>query len=75
MTAMRVQPDEGPPVYLLPGGSRVTDEEAIDGILEIAILKLRASNQEAPARPKSYAITQLQDALLWLTAFDRGEIR
>ena len=75
MTGIRVQPDEGPPETLLPGGSRITDEEPPIGLIEAAVLRLRISNQASPARAKSYAITQLQDAVLWLTAFEEGRIK
>lgn len=75
MTGIRVEPDNGPPETFLPGGSRVTDEETAETLIELAVLRLRASNRVAPARPKSHAITQLQDALLWLNAFEEGKIR
>lgn len=75
MTGIRVEPDSGPPETFLPGGSRVTDEETAETLIELAISRLRASNRIAPARPKSHAITQLQDAVLWLNAFAEGTIR
>lgn len=75
MTSIRVQPDDGPPETLLSGGSHVTDEETALTLLELAIQRLRASNRVEPARPKSHAITQMQDAALWLKAYENGDIR
>lgn len=75
MTGIRVEPADGPPETLLPGGSRVSDEETAETLLELAIMKIRVSNRAAPARPKSHAITQCQDALLWLNAYAEGKIR
>lgn len=75
MTVMRVQPDDGPPETLLSGGSRVSDAETAADLVEVAIQHARAANRLSPTRPRSYAITQMQDALLWLRAYERGEIR
>lgn len=75
MTAIRVEPDSGPPETFLPGGSRVTDAETPQALVSEAVRRLRVSNRADPARPKSHAITQLQDAVLWLEAYAEGKIR
>ena len=72
---LRVQPDEGPPVEFLEGGSRLTIEENPEALIKAAAVRLRASNKVSPARPKSVAITHLDEALLWLGAYERGEIK
>ena len=72
---LRVQPDSGPPREYLPGGSQLSDEESPVELVKSTIARLRASNKAAPARPKSIAITHLEEALLWLRAYERGEVR
>ena len=72
---LRVQPDDGPPVEFLAGGSRLTTDETPEALIRSAVVRLRASNKASPARPKSVAITHLDEALLWLGAYERGELR
>lgn len=72
---LRVQPDAGPPFEFLEGGSRLTLDEDPRALVVAAITRLRASNRAAPARPKSIALTALEDAQLWLHAYERGEVR
>lgn len=75
MTSIRVEPDSGPPVDLLEGGSQVTDAERPETILPIVIAKLRRANRESPARPISLAITHCEEALNWLHALERSKAR
>lgn len=72
---IRVQPDEGPPVEFLQGGSRLVVDEDPAELVRAAIARLRLSNRQSPARPKSLAITHCEEALLWITALSRGEVR
>lgn len=66
MTSLRVEPDNGPPVSFLPGGSSVTeDEDALD-ILSMAVTRLKQTNKVTPAREISLAITRAQEAIGWL---------
>jgi len=73
--SLRVQPDSGPPVEFLEGGSRLTADETPETLIKSAVTRLRASNKLSPARPKSVAITHLDEALLWLGAYTRGELK
>jgi hypothetical protein len=73
--SLRVQPDSGPPIEFLEGGSRLTFEESPEALIRAAVIRLRASNKQTPARPKSVAVTHLDEALLWLGAYTRGEIK
>lgn len=73
---LRVEPDNGPPVEFLSGGSRLTFEEQPEELIQAAVTRLRSLNRGAgAARPRSAAITKLDEALLWLRAFSRGEVR
>lgn len=72
---LRVEPDNGPPVELLPGGSRLSLDEEAEPLIVAALSRLRASNRKDAARPKSIAIRSCEDALLWLRAYGRGEVR
>jgi hypothetical protein len=68
MTSIRVQPDVGPPVDFLSGGSQITDEERPEVILPVVIAKLRQINRATPAREVSLAITHAEESLHWLVA-------
>lgn len=72
---LRVQPDNGPLVEFLPGGSSLTSGEDPIDLIKSAVARLRVSNKISPARPKSTAITKCDEALLWLQAFERGEVK
>ncbi len=72
---LRVQPDDGPPREYLQGGSTLTSDEEPRDLIASAVARLRASNKASPARPKSIAITHCEEALLWLRALERGEVR
>ena len=65
---MHVQPDNGPPVDVTPGGStllwlsaEVPADSAAD-LLPLVISRLRLENRTRAARETSLAITHCQDA-------------
>lgn len=72
MTHIRVQPEDGPPEFILEGGSRVTEDELALTLVSVAIAKLRAANKTAPAREISLALTKCEEAVHWLNALNRS---
>jgi hypothetical protein len=75
MTSIRVQPDGGPPVDFLSGGSQIVEADGPEAILPVVIAKLRQMNRESPARQISLAITHAEESLNWLYALERSRSR
>jgi hypothetical protein len=75
MTFFRVQPDSGPPVILLSGGSQIAEADGPDAILPVVIAKLRQMNRDAPARQVSLAIQRAEESLHWLQDLERTRSR
>lgn len=75
MAFIRVEPDDGPAQYVLPGGSQISETDSPEDLLEVVIARLRASNKAAPARPKSVAVQRAEEALFWLLALKEGRSR
>jgi hypothetical protein len=75
MTSIRVQPDGGPPVNFLSGGSQITEAEGPETILPVVIAKLRQMNRDAPSRQISMAIQRAQESLHWLWDLERSRSR
>lgn len=72
---MRVETDDGRTVDVLLGGSQITLDESLEDILAVVVARLRAWNKAQPARPKSLAITHVEEATLWLHAYSEGRAR
>lgn len=67
---LRVQPDHGPPVTYLPGGSSISEDDGAADILPVVIQRLRAANKVSPAREISLAVQRAEEALHWITALE-----
>lgn len=72
---LTVDPDNGPAREYLAGGSVLTLSESPTDLIKAAAMRLRVSNRETPSRAKSVAITKCEEAVLWLRALERGEVR
>lgn len=68
MTSIRVEPDSGPPVTFLAGGSQLTEADEPGAVLQAVVDRLRIENRRAPAREVSLAITHTEEAIHWLVA-------
>lgn len=74
---IRIKADNNPGSYvdLLPHGTEVVPDEAARDLLDLAIARLRESNRREPARPKSVALTNMEQAALWLDGLAEGKVR
>lgn len=72
---VRVESDDGRIVDVLEGGSQLTVDEDPEVLLAAVVARLRLSNKQAPARPKSLAITHAEEAMNWLHALKEGRVR